>query len=80
MSNLTNAINEIEQQVKTLQSALTVLYTVSGATPAKRKYTKRGASVAAAPKKVTRNWSPAARKAAALRMKRYWAARRKAAK
>lgn len=31
-------------------------------------------------KKVTKNWSPEARKAAAERMKRYWAERRKAAK
>jgi hypothetical protein len=66
--------SEIDEKIQLLEKALGGLGVKRrGRPPASASAPAVGGS----PKKVTRNWSPAARKAAADRMRKYWAERRK---
>jgi len=68
---LQQAITAIKSEINQLQTALTALTKIDTAPRTRRTSGQR------APKKAVRHWSPAARKAAAARMRKRWAERRR---
>ena len=77
----TSRLEELRREIVSLETL------IGGGAPRKKgrrtrrkaaKVAKAAAAVASGPKKTA--WSPAARRAVSLRMKKYWAARRQAKK
>jgi hypothetical protein len=79
MSAIQATIQELEGKIEQLTEAVRILRGIEEDEPVGLARTRAAVSAAkGGRKKVARYWSPASRKAAALRMKKYWADRRKA--
>jgi len=78
LDELRSERDEISSKIGAMESALRELGVKRG--PGRPKGSGKKPAAAASSKKVTRNWSPEARRAAAERMKKYWSDRKKASK
>jgi hypothetical protein len=79
ISDLRQAEQQLVRQLEGVRGAISSLEIDGAASPAIRRGLRRPAtSVAAKPTRKRGSWSPAARRAVSLRMKKYWAGQRRA--